>query len=66
MPFKSIRKVQKKLIADEYAEIAEFYKKGEFKKVKWRMFWLKIHWVRYLISHPISALLKLTKKYISN
>ena len=63
VPSRSIRKKQKKLIADESAEILEFASRGENLKVNWRLFWLRIHWFRYLVTPPLMAMLKFANKY---
>lgn len=62
VPFKSIRKKQKKLIADEITEICFIMERGDISLVRWRCFWLYVHWLRYLLMGPVDSLIKVIRK----
>lgn len=62
VPFPGIRKRQRKLIADEAAEITEFESGGRKRLAKWRRTWAWIYWFWYLISGPFSAAMRLLGK----
>ena len=65
VPSAAIRKRQKKLIADEMAEIFEFEAQGRMRLARWRRAWLWVHWSRYLLSSPFTWVMKVFKKTTS-
>lgn len=62
VPSSVIRKRQRKLIADEAAEIAKFESEGRMRLAQWRRAWTWIYWCGYLISGPFSAAMRLFGK----
>jgi hypothetical protein len=66
VPSAAIRKRQKKLIADEMAEIFEFEAQGRMRLARWRRAWLWVHWSRYLLSSPFTWVMKVFKKTTSS
>lgn len=54
VPFPSVRKKQRKLLADEFAEIDEFRSQGRYFLVRWRTAWAWVLWARYLLTAPLS------------
>jgi hypothetical protein len=58
VPFPSIRKRQKKLIADEAAEIAQFRKEKRHRLARWREMCLLLNWGQYLLTGPVTAVIK--------
>lgn len=63
IPFRGIRTCQRKLLADDLAEIQEFKKQGRFRLARWRAFWTWIHWLQYLLSSPLAAAMSAWKKF---
>lgn len=61
VPFQGVRKCQRKLLADEQAEIAQFRSEGRLALARWRSAWAWAHWMRYLVSSPFAALLTMVK-----
>jgi hypothetical protein len=62
VPSAAVRKRQKKLIADEIAEINEFRAKARMGLARWRRVWLALHWLCYLLGAPIAAVVRIAKK----
>lgn len=65
VPSSATRKRQRKLLADEAAEILEFREQGRFWLARWRTMWAWWHWARYLVSAPIGAAVKALLKSAS-
>lgn len=63
VPSRALRKKQKKLLADESAEIFVLLEQGRHSAAQWRTVWAWIHWVRYLVTSPISIALKAVKRF---
>lgn len=61
VPSAVVRKRQKKLIADEIAEINEFRAAGRIGLARWRRIWLALHWSRYLLGAPFAAAARLIR-----
>lgn len=62
VPSAVVRKRQRKLIADEIAEINVFRAEGRLWLARWRHFWLTLHWTRYLLGTPFAAAVQLFRK----
>ena len=62
VPSAAVRKRQKKLIADEIAEINEFRAADRIGLARWRCIWLALHWTRYLLGAPVAAAARLFRK----
>lgn len=62
VPSAAVRKRQKKLIADEIAEINEFCVEGRMGLARWRCVWLTLHWTQYLLGAPFAAAVRLFRK----
>lgn len=62
VPSAAIRKRQSKLISDEFAEIYQFKIEGRVWLVRWRTCWAWVHWFRYLLTGPFTAMMKLIIK----
>lgn len=65
IPSKRIRSVQRKMLADEAAEIADLMARGEKKLVVWRSGWVWVNWTRYLISVPCLHILNILWKTVT-
>ena len=64
VPFKATRKQQKKLLADESAEIGELLAANRVAVARWRTLLAYLAWARYLLSSPLGAAIRaLTKTY---
>jgi hypothetical protein len=50
------------LVADETEVIMQARSEGRFALVPWRVAWLWIHWIRYLLSGPFDSLLRSARR----
>lgn len=58
VPFKATRKQQKKLLADESAEISDLLAAGRTGVARWRKCLVWLAWSRYLLASPFGVLIR--------
>jgi hypothetical protein len=62
VPFKATRKQQKKLLADESAEINDLLAAGRTVVARWRTCLVWLAWSRYLLTSPFGVLIRALAK----
>jgi hypothetical protein len=64
VPSPVIRKRQRKLLADETAEIIQFRTEGRKYLARWRLAWAWFYWFVYLLSTPFAMVTSAIRKFI--
>lgn len=65
VPSRIIRKRLHKLIADDATEILHYRRQGRTALARWRAGWTWIHWLRYVLTGPVTLLLSAFRRFIA-